>query len=69
MNEEMLILIKKSKINYYVSGFIILFSFLVIGVAPIFIEDYLWQIMLLPIFIQFPTFLMSRKFLKSHQKL
>lgn len=40
---------------YYVSVGVIAFSLAVIAIAPIFVENYFWQFMLLPIAVQVPT--------------
>ena len=58
--------IKKTKINYYVSLFVMTFSLSVIILAPAFIDGYLWQVMLLPLFLQMPTFFLARKMLKDN---
>lgn len=58
-------IIKKAKIHYYVSAFVILFSL----VLPFFINDYMWFFMLIPLFFQIPNFLMARSILKKIGKL
>ena len=46
---------KKLKLMYYVAIGAIVFSLAVIAIVPVFIENYLWQFMLLPIAFQVPT--------------
>lgn len=62
-------IIKKAKIHYYVSAFVILFSLASILVLPFFINDYMWFFMLIPLFFQIPNFLMARSILKKIEKL
>ena len=60
-------LIKRSKIDYYFSMGVIAFSVITIGVAPVFVENYFWQVMLIPIIATLPNFLLARRFLIEHK--
>lgn len=61
--------VKKVKVGFYGSVGVVIFSVLVMILAPIFIENYLWQIMLLPAAVHFPMAVGGYRALKRYDQL
>lgn len=58
-------MIKEIKKQYYGSLVVIIFSVFVIILAPMYFNNYAWQVMLIPLLLQIPAFLSSRSLLKK----